>query len=44
MSRCEVCGNDYDKAFTVITHDGQPHLFASFECAIYEVTEVADRA
>lgn len=44
MSRCEVCGNDYDKAFTVITHDGQTHIFDSFECAIYEVTEVADRA
>ena len=31
---CEVCGNDYDKAFT-ITLDGQEHAFDSFECAIH---------
>jgi hypothetical protein len=31
MARCEVCGNDYDKAFQ-ITAAG--HLFDSFECAI----------
>lgn len=30
---CEVCGNDYDKAFTV-TLQGQAHTFDSFECAI----------
>ena len=29
---CEVCGNDYDKAFTV-AHGGT-HVFDSFECAI----------
>ena len=34
MARCEVCGNDYDKAFTV-TKDGQAHTFDSFECAIH---------
>lgn len=33
MPRCEVCGNDYDKAFTV-TMDGAQHVFDSFECAI----------
>lgn len=33
MSRCEVCGNDYDKAFTV-TMQGVDHTFDSFECAI----------
>ena len=33
MARCEVCGNDYDKAFTV-TMDGAQHTFDSFECAI----------
>ncbi len=30
---CEVCGNDYDKAFRVIL-DGKTHVFDSFECAI----------
>ena len=34
MSKCEVCGNDYDRAFTV-TQDGQSHTFDSFECAIH---------
>jgi hypothetical protein len=31
---CEVCGNNYDKAFTVTT-DGKAHTFDSFECAIH---------
>jgi hypothetical protein len=33
MSRCETCGNDYDKAFEVVMA-GQAHTFDSFECAI----------
>ncbi|MES1930200.1 hypothetical protein SADO_13133 [Salinisphaera dokdonensis CL-ES53] len=33
MPRCECCGNDYDKAFTVETSDGQRHVFDSIECA-----------
>jgi hypothetical protein len=33
MARCEVCGNDYDKAFQV-TMQGTPHTYDSFECAI----------
>lgn len=33
MARCEKCGNDYDKAFTV-TMNGNAHTFDSFECAI----------
>jgi hypothetical protein len=34
MATCEVCGNDYDKAFTVeMASDGR-HTFDSFECAI----------
>jgi hypothetical protein len=32
--KCEVCGNDYDKAFTVLRGDEQ-HVFDSFECAIH---------
>lgn len=34
MALCEVCGNDYPKAFTV-TLDGNRHTFDSFECAIH---------
>lgn len=35
MSTCEVCGNEYDKAFTVTTADGAKHVFDCFECAIH---------
>jgi len=31
--QCEVCGNEYDKAFEVNTA-GKRHVFDSFECAI----------
>jgi nitrite reductase/ring-hydroxylating ferredoxin subunit len=34
MAKCEVCDNEYDKAFTV-TLDGTEHTFDSFECAIH---------
>jgi nitrite reductase/ring-hydroxylating ferredoxin subunit len=34
MARCEHCGNDYDKSFTV-TMGGRAHVFDSFECAIH---------
>jgi hypothetical protein len=33
VPECEVCGNDYDKAFQV-TVEGESHTFDSFECAI----------
>src|SRR5207247_10512480 len=36
MSRCETCGNDYDKAFQVVLN-GVTHTFDSFECAIQGV-------
>jgi hypothetical protein len=36
MARCEVCGNDYDKAFEVIAA-GQHHTFDSFECASHKM-------
>jgi hypothetical protein len=35
MSKCEVCGNDYDKAFNVTEPGGDSHTFDSFECAIH---------
>ncbi len=34
VPRCELCGNDYDKAFE-ITVGGETHVFDSFECAIH---------
>jgi hypothetical protein len=39
MPTCETCGNDYDKAFTVIMAD-KPHIFDSFECAIAKLAPV----
>jgi hypothetical protein len=37
MASCEVCGNNYDKSFSVVTHDGIRHVFDSFECAIHAI-------
>lgn len=34
MSRCDVCGNEYDKAFT-ITEGSRKGTYDSFECAIH---------
>jgi Rieske Fe-S protein len=34
MAVCDVCGNDYDKAFQV-TRAGETHTFDAFECAIH---------
>ena len=34
MARCEVCHNEYDKAFEVVMA-GRSHVFDSFECAIH---------
>ncbi len=34
MAACAVCGNDYDKAFTV-TMGEDTHTFDCFECAIH---------
>jgi hypothetical protein len=34
MAKCDVCGNDYDKAFR-ISMGGRTHTFDSFECAIH---------
>ena len=36
MPTCDVCGNDYDKAFTVTTVRGSG-TFDSFECAIHKL-------
>ena len=34
MAECEICGNEYDKAFEIIMA-GKRHVFDSFECAIH---------
>jgi Rieske Fe-S protein len=39
MATCEVCGNDYDKAFEVVK-DGEAHTFDSFECAIQALAPI----
>jgi len=39
MAKCEVCENDYDKAFTV-TVGGEEHVFDSFECAIHALAPI----
>jgi hypothetical protein len=41
MAVCEVCGNEYDKAFE-ITRDGESHTFDSFECAIHAMAPTCD--
>jgi hypothetical protein len=36
MAKCEVCGNEYDKAFTVtMAEHSDSHTFDSFECAVH---------
>jgi hypothetical protein len=39
MARCEVCGNEYDKAFEVVMA-GRRHVFDSFECAVHALAPV----
>ena len=41
MATCEVCGNDYDKAFEV-KRGGKSHTFDSFECAIHMLAPSCD--
>jgi len=42
MAVCEVCGNDYERAFEVVLSTGARHVFDSFECAIQKVAPVCD--
>lgn len=37
MPTCEVCGNEYDAAFTVIVADGSSYVFDSLECAAHKI-------
>ena len=41
MTRCDVCGNDYDKAFQV-TAGGATYTFYSFECAIHRLAPACE--
>jgi hypothetical protein len=41
MAICDVCGNDYDKAFTV-TRTGRTQTFDSFECAIHAMAPTCE--
>ena len=36
LTRCEVCGNEDDKAFLIVQL-GQTYVFDSFECAIHRL-------
>jgi hypothetical protein len=36
MAKCDVCGNEYERAFQVVM-DGRTHNFDSFECAIHKL-------
>ena len=44
MGTCEVCGNDYDKTFTVTFESapGATHTFDSFECAIHALAPICE--
>jgi hypothetical protein len=41
MAACEVCGNDYEMSFEVVTA-GVTHTFDSFECAIHALAPVCE--
>jgi hypothetical protein len=41
MATCEVCGNEYDKAFQVVRGD-ETRTFDSFECAIHAMAPTCD--
>ena len=41
MATCDVCGNEYDRAFQVVRGD-ETHTFDSFECAIHAVAPTCE--
>jgi hypothetical protein len=41
MALCDICGNDYDKPFTIV-QGGRTGTFDSFECAIQAFAPVCD--
>lgn len=36
MPTCEVCGNEYARAFDIVA-EGKTHTFDCFECAIHKL-------
>ena len=42
VAKCEVCVNEYDKAFRVEMPGDQPHIFDSFECAIHALAPTCE--
>jgi hypothetical protein len=40
MARCYVCGNEYDKTFTLTTPDGTSRVFDSIECAAHAIAPI----
>ena len=42
MARCEVCGNEYDRAFEIRMAGGDSHTFDSFECAIHALAPTCE--
>ncbi len=42
MPRCDVCGNEYDKAFEVSLADGRSGTFDSFECAVHALAPTCE--
>lgn len=42
MARCDVCHNEYDKAFQVTLADGSHGTFDSFECAIHALAPACE--
>lgn len=41
MAVCDVCGNDYDRAFEVHAQ-GDVFIFDSFECAIHRMAPICE--
>jgi hypothetical protein len=42
LARCEVCGNEYDKAFEVRAQ-GSTHVFDSLECATHRMAPICEQ-
>ena len=42
MAKCEVCGNDYELSFEVITAGAARHTFDCFECAIHKLAPICE--
>lgn len=42
MAQCVVCGNEYDKAFSVTLAGQEAQTFDSFECAIHALAPTCE--